>query len=478
MLQQLASGTFWIGVGRYSQYAFQLGVAALLARLVEPAEFGVVGMVLVYTGFMTVLSDAGVGGAVVQLRDLDDDAMATAFWMSGGLGAVMALAGVASAGWVEAFFRQPGVGEVMRWMSLCALFMGVAVVPYSRLRREMRFRAVAASDLLGTVGGGILGVGLAFGGAGVWALVAQAVGLGAIRAAAVFLLDRWWPSLRWSTKDAWRILSYGGPVLAFSSINFWARTGDNLMVGRYLGATALGYYSQAYRLMVLPITLTTAVMNPVLHPVLAALHKDVGAMREVYLRAIEFLAVASTLCAVILAGAADLIVLVLYGPGWEEAVPVLQVLAVTTIFQPLISTSGSVFMSRNQTRLLLVIGTINSVAMLGAMAAGLPFGIVGVASGFLLSYLLLVTPLTAFFMARSLGIDAVTGLRVFLRPATFGLLGGIALFAVRVVVPPWEAWVELGLVGGVVLAVTVPLLVWTYRDTLRELRAARRGESA
>jgi PST family polysaccharide transporter len=435
-------------------------------------------MVLIYTGFMTVVSDAGVGAAVVQMEDIDETGMSTAFFMATGLGLLMGALGVAMAPVAESFFSQPGLAPVMVAMSVTVLFVGATVVPYARLRRQLRFPAIAVTDVCATLGSGVIGVWLAVAGAGVWALVAQSVASAVIRWIATVGFDRWVPRLRWSSVAARTLARYSAPILGSGSLNYWIRNGDNLMVGRFLGAASLGYYSQAYRVMMLPVFLITSVINPVLHPVLARMQNDLAGMRRLYLQTLEVMAAVSFLAAVGLGGCADVIIEALFGPGWERAVPILQILAASTIVQPLVSTSGSVLMSRNQPGLFLRLGILSAIAMLGAMAAGLPFGAVGVAAGFLVSYMVVVAPVTSFFVLRSLGIRAGALASAMLRPGLVAAVAALTLVATRWALSGQSAWPVLIACIVATGLVAAPMGIGLYRVTITQLLSLRRSPRA
>lgn len=289
----LISGTFWTAIGRYSQIVIQIIVTAILARLLEPEAFGVLSMVVIYTGFVTLLSQSGITPTVVQKQSLNDDDLSTVFWVATILSAILTLLTVFIAPVIESFFSYNGLAHVVQVMSITLMFVGMAAVPDGRLKRKLRFREIAAVDIASAFFSGLFAIFLAFQGVGYWALVIQNVSMQGIRLISLFILNKWIPKFRFQFWVLREIFSYSGFTLGFTSINYWARNADNLLIGKVLGADPLGYYNQAYKLMMLPIRLVTSVVTPALHPVFASIQNDKERMGRGYFQVLEIIALIS-----------------------------------------------------------------------------------------------------------------------------------------------------------------------------------------
>ena len=194
--KSLISGTFWTGIGRYSQIAIQLGVTAILARLLDPADFGVLSMVVIYTGFVTLLSQSGITPAVVQKQNLDDRDLSTVFWIATAISGALTSVTVIIAPLIESFFNYHGLAHVVQIMSITLLFVGMGAVPHGRLRRKLRFRAIAAIEIISAGLSGIVAVFLALGEAGYWALVVQNVSMQGTRLVLMLIFNKWLPRLK------------------------------------------------------------------------------------------------------------------------------------------------------------------------------------------------------------------------------------------------------------------------------------------
>jgi O-antigen/teichoic acid export membrane protein len=286
-------GMLWTFSGTGLQAAVQIGVTAALGRLLTPAEFGVMGAAVVVIALSQIVSQIGVGPAIVQRKDLDELHIRTAFTISGGLGFVLGAILWLGAPALARFYRIPEVEPVFRAMALLFPIDGLNTVGESLLSRQLRFRLFVALDVACyIVGYACIGVVLAWRGYGVWALVAANLSQVTLRTIAMYIATRHSvrPGLNLrATKD---LLSFGfGHSLAQVALVL-SQQGDNMVVGRWLGSAALGVYGRAYNLMVMPATAFGKIVNRVLFPVMAHVQDERSRLAAAYERALAVVAVA------------------------------------------------------------------------------------------------------------------------------------------------------------------------------------------
>ncbi|HET59688.1 MAG TPA: hypothetical protein ENN32_04905, partial [Chloroflexi bacterium] len=193
--RELVKGTVWTAVGRYSHYLFQIVVSAILARLLEPSDFGVVSMVLVYTGFVDLLAEFGISATVVQKRYLDRTGLSTVFWLAGFIAVLLTGISILLSPAIEAFFSFDGLRLVVQVMSLNLLLVGLGTVPQGLMQQRLAFKQLAILEIITTILGGMIGILLAFQGWGYWALIIQAISIRLSRGIGLFLYTRWLPLL-------------------------------------------------------------------------------------------------------------------------------------------------------------------------------------------------------------------------------------------------------------------------------------------
>ena len=314
-------GMLWTFSGTGLQAAVQVLVTMALGRLLTPAEFGVMGAAVVVIALSQIVSQVGVGPALVQRKDLEETHIRTAFTISGGLGFVLGATLWVAAPALAAFYRIPEVEPVFRGMALLFPIDGLNTVGESLLSRQLRFRLFAAIDLACyVVGYACIGVVLAWRGFGVWALVAANLSQVTLRTIAMYLATRHSvrPGLdRRATKD---LLSFGfGHSLAQVALVL-SQQGDNMVVGRWLGSAALGIYGRAYSLMVMPATVFGKIVNRVLFPVMAHVQDERARLAGAYERALAIVALVSLPVSAALWVVAPEFIPALLGPQWTAAV--------------------------------------------------------------------------------------------------------------------------------------------------------------
>jgi O-antigen/teichoic acid export membrane protein len=406
----------WTAIGKYSSNLVTLVVMAVLSRLLTPADFGLVAMVAVVSGFVAVLADAGMASAVIQQRELDQRGLSSVFWLGLGLG-LLSSALMAGAGpFAARFFGEPVLAMLFAALGAGFLLTAAAKVPTGLLERSLRFREITQSDVVSSMLSAIVGVASALGGLGYWALVLQSLTSNLCGLLLRFWLSGWRPSFAFDLSTVRKVSSYSGGITAFNSINYWARNLDKFLIGKALGSASLGYYHRAYALMLYPIDTINGIINPVLHPLLATLQKDVARLRRVYLKLVKLVAYIALPFMAVMALTAPEAVLVIWGPQWTHSTEVFEILCVVGGVQPISATFGAVFLALNRTKLLAVVGAVNAAIIMAGIALGLPYGLEGVATGYSIAFGLVFLPTLYIVFVRLL--DATFGeiAATFVRP--------------------------------------------------------------
>jgi O-antigen/teichoic acid export membrane protein len=482
LVQQTLAGIAWTSVGRAIGQVASFGVTLLLARLLEPADFGLLGMALVLSGFLSLLGELGLGAALVQRGELDERHRSTAFWLSVGSGLVLALLLFAAAPAIAAFYREPRLVPVIRVLSLDFVIAPLRSVQSALLARNMAFKSLAVVEIASVLASSALAVVLALRGYGVWALVGRALAASVLQTLVLWTLSRWRPSLgvdRQALRELWRFSSH---LLGFGVLNYWARKADDLLIGRVLGSAPLGLYSRAYGTMMLPLTEVAGVFGKVMFPVLSRIQADKARTKAIYLRSLAAISLVTFPLMLVLLVAAEPIVLVLYGEKWRGMVPTLQIYCVVGAFQSIGTTVGWIYQSQGRTDLMLRWAVVACSLIVIAIGIGVHLGsIEAVASAYaivnlvVLSYPLFAVPGRLIGLVPSEVARAVQG--------SFGCAvvgAGLAWLVARYAGPflPLSALAAAELLAGLAGALGAARLfdVQALRE-VRELLAKRRSPS-
>ncbi len=366
-------------IGRYGAYAANMVTLMVLARLFAPEHFGVIAAVQVAYTFGMILAESGLGPAVVNLERLSPRDRDGVYSVTVLLGiAAAALLYLATPGFV-AFYGEERLAIVTPFVAFALAFAGASIMPVAQLQRERRFIVIGASEAMAEiVSSGASVVLLITGGDPIVAL--------AIRMPLRMFL-RWFGTYVASASTAFgrpRLGTHLGAVrpmlgfslhqFGFSVVNFFARNLDQILVGRLLGATALGVYERTYQLMRYPLLLMTLAMAPAIQPVVRTLRDDPAEVVRLHVQLTRFLAWGGVVASAVAVLGAEVIVSVVLGPAWGDVVGVLRVLGVAIAVQVVTSSSGAFFQAFGNTRLMFFDGIASTVVMIAAMVLGLRDG--------------------------------------------------------------------------------------------------------
>jgi PST family polysaccharide transporter len=409
-------------VSQGMQFAVQTVSTIVLARLLSPADFGVVAMVTAVTGLASAFADFGLSEATIQRKEITHEQVSTLFWINVGIGLVLTLITAGLGPVLAKLYREPRLVAIALVSSLNFLAGGLRVQPNALLRRQMRFSAMAFRDVLALVVGVPVAIIMAWRGAGYWAIVAQPLAVNLTQMAVTWMLVRWKPGLPRRGSQVGSMLVFGGNVSLSYLISNVSRSFETVLIGRYWGAAPLGLYSRAYNLLMLPVRQLTAPAGNVAIPAFSRLQDDPERFARYYLRALSLMVwIITPIFGFLFVAARPVIVLVL-GAKWAEAAPVFQILVISALGQLLMDTTGWLFISRGQSSRLLRLLLVVSPIIICSSAIGLPFGIKGVAlSGSL--FLVAMLPWILRFTFRGTHLTLAGVGRALLYPISLCLLG-------------------------------------------------------
>lgn len=353
---------------------------AVLARLLTPEEFGIVGFATLVVAYLAVLKDLGFGAALIQRRDDIEEASDTVYATNLILGFVLTAGTFLAAPLVAEFFREPLVTPLLRVLSVTFIIEAIGSVPMVLLRRDLAFHRKLIPDVGRSLVKGAVSISAAAMGYGVWALVwGQLAGVvvSAILAWAVFGGRR--PRPRLHRRQVGSLTRFGGPLI-LSDIQYavWANL-DYVVVGRVLGDVALGVYTLAYRLPELLIQSVWRVLAGAIFPVFASIQDRADLLRKGYLATIRYTQVVIVPMCVGLFITADQAVAALFGEQWAAAAPVLRVMAVFSLVGSIGVNSGDVYKALGRTGVLARLSMLELLMLVPALLIGAQHGIVGVA---------------------------------------------------------------------------------------------------
>jgi O-antigen/teichoic acid export membrane protein len=482
MRQSVLRGLAWKMVSLVVGQGARTVVTVVLARILAPHDYGVAAEVLVFASLVAVFSDLALGAALVQREELTEEDCSTVFWTSLGAGVAFTLAGIALAGPIADFYGQPEVRGLFMVLSLSFVITSAATVQSTLLVRSMQFRSLEVRTMLSVVIGAGVGLWAAVQGYGAWAIILQQVAGACASTVLLWAVTPWRPKWRYSGVALRRLGGFSANVFGTRLLFYVNRNVDNLLVGRFLGAAALGAYSIAYTIMLVPFNQIASPVQEVLFPAMSRMQDDLPRMAAGWLRANRLIASISLPSLVGVAVVAPDLVAVVLGNKWQIATPVIQVLIWVGILQSIQRLNSTVLQACNRTRDMLRYSVIVSGGSLAAFVIGLHWGVVGVATAYAVSSTV-IEPYYTWLTTRSLGISLLD-----LGKALRGVVESCVVMAAAVLAARWAlvhtdvaTQLRFALEISVGIAVYLPVCRWRepiVEAEIRDVIARRRAPSA
>lgn len=440
------------------KFALSILATAILARLLTPQDYGLIGMVVVFTGFVAMFKDMGLSLATVQRAEITFEQISTLFWINVTISIAITLLMMLLAPLIGWFYGEPRLTMITIVTSLGFFFGGLAVQHEALLKRQMRFYALSVIAFLSMMIGYVVGIVLAWRGASYWALVFSQLALLASNAIGVWVTCRWRPGRPKRNTGVRSMLSFGGNVTGYALINYVSKNCDNLIIGRAFGPQLLGLYTKAVQLLNLPTEQINEPIASVAIPALSRLADSPERYRQAYLRIIEKVLMVTMPAVILMLATADWLVLMILGPQWGDSARIFVFMGIAGLFAPVALTGGWLLVSQGRVRDMLRWSLINAPISILSIIAGLPWGVVGVAASFSLGRVLVANPLLYWFVGRSGPVrmaDFYRLLAPFTGASLFSLLASLLFRRFVEVTNPLIGFVAC----GIIVAVTTPLFL-------------------
>jgi len=420
--QKAVKGVLWSALDSWGRQVISIGIFIVLARLLDPQTFGLVALATIFVNFLQIFIDQGLVQAIVQRQELETEHLDTAFWTNLGVSALATLLSIAGAELIADFFKEPEIAPIIRCLSLSFLISGFSSVQEAIFQRNLAFKPLAIRSLIAVIIGGIVGITMAFMGFGVWSLVGQQLTNSFAQVLVLWWVSDWHPGFKFSQKHFKELFGFGVNVMGINLCNFFTRRSDDFLIGYFLGSTALGYYSVAYRLLQILTQLLTSIIVKVSLPTFSRLQEEPERLRNALYKGIQFTSLITFpgfLSTVILAPE---IVTVVFGEKWSPSIPVMQVLNLVGILYAYFYFNGSLMMAVGKPSWKLALDFVQSVSNVVAFAITVQWGIVAVAAAYVIRGYLMA-PLTIWVVWKLIRID----IRTYLSQGAVPLVGTIIM---------------------------------------------------
>jgi O-antigen/teichoic acid export membrane protein len=480
-MQDLKAKTIRGGLARLcaqgANFVLRLGSLLVLARLLDPKDFGLVSMVTAFTGVLGLFRDFGLSSAAVQRTTVTEEQISTLFWINILLGGVVGLVALAMAPAIAAFYHEPQLFGVTAVLAAGFLFNAAGTQHSALLQRQMRFTALAVINVVSLTVGTAIAIGGAEAGYGYWALVAMTVSPPFIATIGFWLASGWVPGMPRRRVGIRSMMHFGGALTFTGLLVYVGYNAEKAMIGRFWGADAIGIYGRAYQLVNIPTENLNSAVGEVAFSALSRLQDDPIRLRSYFLKGFSLVLGMTLPTAIVCALFADDVVFVFLGPKWKDAAAIVRLLAPTVAIFAIINPLGWLMFSVGLVARGVKAAPVLATIMIMGYAIGLPYGPKGVAFAYSGVLTLWVIP-HIFWSVYGTVISLRDVLVAVSRPLASGIVAGALAFGVRLICGPMISPLpRLFLETGVFLVAFFGALLFgagqksLYLDLLKGLKA-------
>lgn len=379
------SGFMWMFSGTGIKGILQFIVLIVLARLILPEEFGLVSVALLIISFTEILSMLGIGPAIIQRSDLTKEHVYTGFTSVLLLNLFLAISIFTLSPLFSAFFKMPELEIVLRFLCLVFLIKAFGVVAEFITQRNLRFRLYSMIQVISYLMYCLIGITLALLGFGVWALVIAHITQSLTSTILFLYYQPHYKKLSIHKESLKELLYFGSGYSVARLANQLALQGDNLIIGKFMGATSVGLYGRAYQLMAVPAVLFGEVMDKVLFPIMSNIQNDREKLEETYLTGISLTAVIILPISAVIIVLAEDIILLLFGSNWVSIVDPVKILSIGMLFRTSYKISDSLVRAKGAVYRRALRQSIYAISVVIGTFIGHYWGLIGVSIGVLFS---------------------------------------------------------------------------------------------
>ena len=475
-------GAFWSAIDSVGARLVQFVIGVVLARLLAPAEFGLIGMLAIFMAVSQALLSSGFVSALVQKEEVSATDSSSVFYFNIVISLVLVGLFWLAAPWVAAFYGQPILTPLTRALSLVVLVSAFSVVQSAMLTRNMDFRIQTIVSLGAGLGSGAFGIVMAYRGLGVWSLVGQQISSAVLRTTLFWILNRWRPRMIFSVKSLRRMFAFGSRILASSLLNQAFHNIYFVIIGRLFAPATLGYYTRAVHMEQLPVMTLTSTVARVAFPAFSAIQGDDGRLKRAMRKALTVLMFFSAPVMIGMAVVAEPLVVVLLTETWLPSVPYLQLLCFVGLTTPLHVLNLNVLLAKGRSKVHLRLEIIKKALVVINIALLWRWGITALITG-QIAVSVIAYLMNARYTAKLVNYGAAGQFKDFVVYLVFSVVMGGAVLSLTLLPFPGELLLLLTQIATGVVIYVVLCLVFrppAFLEVLSEVnhRLARRGHGS
>lgn len=428
MGSSVVKGAAWGTLATIARISSAILVLPVLARYLTPAEFGIVQIGMPVVLFLMLFNDFGFGPALVRAKAPTNAAWSSVFWVNISIGLFMTASLFLLSGPIASWYQEPDAKPILQVLSFIVVLNCLTVTPAALLQRQMRFDVLSMTEVVSLASGIAVALYGAMNGYGAWSLIMQQITMFVLKAVSIWIFSRPSTAFIIDVKELKELFGFSSNMMATRVVNFFSRNIDNIVIGRVLGAAALGYYSIAYRILLLPVEVFAWGLSQVLMPAMSRFQEDKYRMQAATLRTYRLISVFTFPLMAGISILAEPMILVFLGERMAPAAIILQIIAPVGAIQSLSSTQGAMYMALGRADILLKLSLLGLATMFVCVMVGVQWGLEGISWCYLICVFTL-TPVSFIPLFRILKLPTIDALNSIRTPflSTMAMVAGLLL---------------------------------------------------
>jgi O-antigen/teichoic acid export membrane protein len=382
---------FWVFIDSFGQRIFQFIIGIILARLLLPEEFGLIGMIAVFITFSQLFIDSGFSFALIRKKEVTRIEYETVFWFNTSASLFFFIILWVTSPYIAEFYNQPDLTNIVKAVSISLLINACGSIQNIGLRRDLKFKELTIAGFFSKVISGVVAIYMALRGLGVWSLVIQQLLNNLLRVSILFFYNRLLPHLRFSFKTFKELFSFSSKLLYGGMVNSIVSNIYPLVIGKYFSVSEVGFFNKANSMQGFPVLLFTGIVQQVSLPTFSKIQDDDLRFKNAYKSAIQLSFFTILLPLVLIVASAKPLVVVLLTEKWLPAAGMLQILAIGGMFYPLSALNVNIIGIKGRSDLVMYLQFSKDALTIAGVIIGVFFGI----KGLVISYT--VTSIVAYF---------------------------------------------------------------------------------
>lgn len=423
------AGFKWAAIEKFSIQIIQFGLGIFLARLLSPSDYGAIGMLAIFIAISNVFIDSGFSSALIRKIDRTEDDYSTVFVTNFAISIFFALLLVFVAPWIASFYNLPILCPVLRVQSISLILYALMAVQTTKLTAEVDFRTLARASMVASLLSGLIGIGLAYNGCGVWSLVAQNLLSILFKFVCIMFQSHWFPKIGFSRKSFDELFGFGKNMLGASLLSAVYFNLDSIIIGKFFTPTLLGYYTRGTQIASLPVNNINGVLNSVTYPILAKLQNETDRLIQVYRKYIKLTSMCIFFGCMLMVALGKPLILFLLTDKWLDSIIYLQIFSFAIMLDHLSVINLNLIKIKGRSDLILKLEAIKRLISFAILFSAIPFGVLGICVSKVI-YSIIATYINTYYNGKLFGLGFFSQFRDYSSYFAFSIIACIPAYII------------------------------------------------